>query len=133
MINNVTIQGRFTKAPEIRYTSNQIAVCSFTLACERDIAGQDGKRECDFIDCVAWRSTAEFIGKYFDKGNLAAVTGRIQLRTWKDDNGNNRRTAEILVDHVYFCEKRNGSAQQTTGSYSNDDFEEFEEDGEIPF
>lgn len=130
MINNITLQGRFTKDPELRYTNSQISVCSFTLACERDIAGQDGKRECDFIDCVAWRSTADFISKYFSKGSLAAVTGRLQVRSWKDDNGNNRRTSEILVDHVYFCGSSNGTSGQTSGK---DDFVAVEDDGELPF
>lgn len=130
MLNTVTLQGRLTKDPELRYTNNQIAVCSFTLACERDYA-PDGKKETDFIDAVAWRGTAEFLNKYFAKGSLAAVTGRLQVRTWKDDNGNNRRNTEVLVDHVYFCgSKKDGGSVAAT----DEDFQELDEnDGDLPF
>lgn len=103
MLNHIVIMGRFTHNPELRRTSSGIACCNFSLACERDIAStQTGQRETDFIDCVAWRNTAEFVSKYFSKGSMAAVSGRLQIRSWTDKNGNSRRTAEILCDNIYF-------------------------------
>mgnify|MGYP004649858681 FL=1 len=103
MLNHITLMGRLTHNPELRRTSSGIACCNFSLACERDIAStQTGQRETDFIDCVAWRNTAEFVSKYFSKGSMAAVSGRLQVRTWQDKNGNSRRTAEILCDNIYF-------------------------------
>lgn len=103
MLNHITLMGRLTHNPELRRTSSGIACCNFSLACERDIAStQTGQRETDFIDCVAWRNTAEFVSKYFSKGSMAAVSGRLQVRSWTDKNGNSRRTAEILCDNIYF-------------------------------
>lgn len=103
MLNHITLMGRFTRDPELRRTSSGIACCNFSLACERDVAStQTGQRETDFIDCVAWRNTAEFVSKYFSKGSMAAVSGRLQVRSWTDKNGNSRRTAEILCDNIYF-------------------------------
>lgn len=103
MLNRIVIMGRLTSTPELRRTSSGIACCNFSLACERDIAStQTGQRETDFIDCVAWRNAAEFVSKYFSKGSMAAVSGRLQVRTWQDKNGNSRRTAEILCDNIYF-------------------------------
>lgn len=103
MLNHIVIMGRFTHNPELRRTSSGIACCNFSIACERDIAStQTGQRETDFIDCVAWRNTAEFVSKYFSKGSMAAVSGRLQVRSWTDKNGNSRRTAEILCDNIYF-------------------------------
>lgn len=104
--------GRLTRDPELRRTSSGVAVASFTLACERDFAAQGETRETDFIDIVAWRYTAEFVDKYFSKGQMAVVSGRLQIRNWKDKDGNKRRSAEILADHVYFGEaKRDKTAQ----------------------
>lgn len=103
MLNHVTLIGRMTADPELRYTGQNTAVCSFTLAVERDIKA-DGEKQTDFIDCVAWRQAAEFICKYFTKGNMTAVTGRLQLRDWKDKDGNKRRSAEVVTEHIYFCE-----------------------------
>ena len=119
MLNEIVVMGRLVRDPELRRTGNGIAVASFTLACERDIAPKDGgNREVDFIDCVAWRQTGEFVSKYFIKGQMAAVSGRLQIRPWKDKDGNDRRTAEILVDHVYFCGKKESSAQESRGTVS---------------
>ena len=119
MLNQISIMGRLVRDPELRRTGSGIAVASFTLACERDIAPKDGgDRETDFIDCVAWRQTGEFVSKYFVKGQMAAVSGRLQIRPWKDKDGNDRRTAEILVDHVYFCGKKESSAQESRGAVS---------------
>ena len=112
MLNNIVIMGRLTRDPELRRTSSGVAVASFTLACERDFAAQGETRETDFIDIVAWRYTAEFFDKYFSKGQMAVVSGRLQIRNWKDKDGNKRRSAEILADHVYFGEaKRDKTAQ----------------------
>lgn len=112
MLNNIVIMGRLARDPELRRTSSGVAVASFTLACERDFAAQGETRETDFIDIVAWRYTAEFVDKYFSKGQMAVVSGRLQIRNWKDKDGNKRRSAEILADHVYFGEaKRDKTAQ----------------------
>ena len=106
MLNNIVIMGRLTRDPELRRTSSGVAVASFTLACERDFAPQGETRETDFIDIVAWRYTAEFVEKYFSKGQMAVVSGRLQIRNWEDKDGNKRRSAEILADHVYFADSK---------------------------
>lgn len=113
MLNNIVIMGRLTADPILRRTQNGVAVASFTLACERDFAAQGEARETDFIDVVSWRYTAEFVDKYFSKGQMAVVTGRLQIRNWEDKEGNKRRSAEILADHVYFGEGKRDS-QKTT-------------------
>ena len=112
MLNHITIMGRMTRDPELRRTGNGIAVTSFTLAVDRDIAPKDGgQRETDFIDCVAWRQTGEFVSKYFEKGQMAVVSGRLQIRPWTDKEGNKRYAAEVVADNVYFGEgKRNPGA-----------------------
>ena len=107
MLNHITIMGRLTRDPELRRTGSGIAVASFTLAVDRDFAPRDGgERETDFIDCVAWRQTGEFVSKYFTKGRMAVVSGRLQIRSWTDKDGNKRRTAEIVADNVYFGDSR---------------------------
>ena len=115
MLNHITIMGRLTRDPELRRTGNGIAVASFTIACDRDFGGQDGQKETDFIDCVAWRNTGEFVSKYFNKGRMIVVDGRLQIRSWKDKDGNNRRTAEVLADHCYFGDSKTDSNH---GGYS---------------
>ena len=113
MLNQITIMGRLTRDPELRRTGSGIAVASFTLAVDRDYAEKGQERETDFIDCVAWRQTGEFVSKYFSKGRMAVVSGRLQIRSWTDKDGNNRRTAEVLADHVYFGDSKrdDGGAQ----------------------
>ena len=110
MLNHITIMGRLTRDPELRRTGSGIAVTSFTLAVDRDFGGRDGgEKETDFIDCVAWRQTGEFVSKYFTKGRMAVVSGRLQIRNWTDKDGNKRRTAEVVADNVYFGDsKRDG-------------------------
>jgi single-strand DNA-binding protein len=99
--------GRLTRDPELRRTGSGIAVASFTLAVDRDFSPKDGgERETDFIDCVAWRQTGEFVSKYFTKGRMAVVSGRLQIRNWNDKDGNKRRSAEVVADNVYFGESR---------------------------
>ena len=112
MLNHIVIMGRLTRDPELRRTGSGIAVASFTLAVDRDFGGRDGgERETDFIDCVAWRQTGEFVSKYFTKGRMAVVSGRLQIRSWTDKDGNKRRTAEIVADNVYFGDsKRDGDS-----------------------
>ncbi len=112
MLNHIDVMGRLTRDPEMRRTGSGIAVTSFTLAVDRDYSGKDGgERETDFIDCVAWRGTGESAAKYFTKGRMAAVTGRLQFRKWTDKDGKDRRNAEILVDHIYFCGDKKDSAE----------------------
>ena len=107
MLNHITIMGRLTRDPELRRTGSGVAVASFTLAVDRDYAPRDGgERETDFIDCVAWRQTGEFVSKYFTKGRMAVVSGRLQIRGWTDKDGNKRRSAEVVADNVYFGDSR---------------------------
>ena len=107
MLNHITLMGRMVRDPELRSTQSGTPVCSFTLACDRDFKTKDsGEKETDFIDCVAWRSTAEFVSKYFTKGRMMAVTGRLQIRDWVDKEKNKRRSAEILVDNAYFGDSK---------------------------
>ena len=107
MLNHITIMGRLTRDPELRRTGSGVAVTSFTLAVDRDFGkNENGEKETDFIDCVAWRQTGEFVGKYFAKGRMAVVSGRLQIRSWTDKDGNKRRTAEIVADNVYFGDSR---------------------------
>lgn len=106
MLNRITIQGRVVKKPEMRVTQSGKPVASFTLAVERDYVAQGQERETDFLDVVAWNQKAEVAGKYLDKGSMAVVDGRLQIRTWTDKEGNKRRNAEILADQIYFCGSR---------------------------
>ena len=108
MLNHIDIMGRLTKDVELRRTSTGVAVASFTIACERDF-GQNGQKETDFIDCTAWKQTGEFVSKYFKKGSMIIVSGRLQIRKWNDKDGNKRNTAEVVADSVYFGEKKENS------------------------
>lgn len=110
MLNRITIQGRVVKKPEMRVTQSGKPVASFTLAVERDYVAQGQERETDFLDVVAWNQKAEVAGKYLDKGSMAVVDGRLQIRTWTDKEGNKRRNAEILADQIYFCGSRQSDA-----------------------
>ena len=134
MLNNIVIMGRLTRDPELRRTSSGVAVASFTLACERDFAAQGETRETDFIDIVSWRYTAEFVEKYFSKGQMAIVTGRLQIRNWEDKEGNKRRSAEILADHVYFGDSKKEDAKPEYNAPQPQDFSEVtEDDPNLPF
>ena len=107
MLNHIVIMGRLTRDPELRRTGSGIAVASFTVAVDRDFGGRDGgEKETDFIDCVAWRHTGEFVSKYFTKGSMIVVSGRLQIRGWTDKDGNKRRTAEVVADNCYFGESK---------------------------
>ena len=110
MLNHITIMGRLTRDPELRRTGSGIAVASFTVAVDRDFGGRDGgEKETDFIDCVAWRQTGEFVSKYFTKGRMIVVSGRLQIRSWTDKDGNKRRTAEVVADNCYFGDSKRDS------------------------
>jgi len=151
MLNRIDIMGRLVRDPELRHTQSQTPVASFTLAVDRDFGSRDGgERQTDFIDCVAWRQTAEFVSKYFTKGSMAVVSGRLQIRDWTDRDGGKRRSAEVVVDNIYFGESRrsrddSGSTAYTSNSYSYSDsgksssssyggFQELDgDDGDLPF
>ena len=148
MLNKIILLGRLTRDPELRRTGTGTAVTSFSLAVDRDFKSQSGEKETDFIDIVAWRSTAEFVSKYFTKGRMAVVEGRLQIRDWTDKDGGKRRSAEVVADNVYFGDsKRDGgdsSGYSAAPAYKNaapsnfnaggSDFAEIgEDDGELPF
>lgn len=132
MLNHIIIAGRLTKDPELRYTQSQIPVASFTVACERDF-GATGDKMTDFIDVIAWRNTAEFVQKYFTKGTMAIVSGRLQIRNWEDNKGNKRKTAEIVADNVYFGESKKQGDNGAAGSDVPDGYDEVSDDGDLPF
>lgn len=114
-LNKIIVMGRLTKNPEMRRTASGIAATSFTIAVDRDYKGQNGEKETDFIDIVAWRNTAEFVNTYFEKGRMAVVEGRLQIRTWTDKENNKRRNAEVVADHVYFGDSK--SNNDSTGAH----------------
>ena len=107
MLNKVLIMGRLARDPELRRTQSGTAVASFTLAVDRDYKAASGDRETDWIDCVAWRQAGEFVSRYFTKGRMAVVEGRLQIRDWTDNNGNKRRSTEVLVENIYFGDSKN--------------------------
>jgi single-strand DNA-binding protein len=140
MLNHITIMGRMTRDPELRRTGSGIAVASFTVAVDRDFSGKDGgEKETDFIDCVAWRQTGEFVSKYFAKGSMIVVAGRLQIRGWTDKDGNKRRSAEVVADNVYFGDSKNsntGSSHTGVPAYTQpaQDFVPIDEDdAQLPF
>ncbi|MGI6029037.1 MAG: single-stranded DNA-binding protein [Candidatus Heteroscillospira sp.] len=120
MLNHITLMGRLTRDPELRYTQSGTPVASFSLAVDRDFGSRDGgERQTDFIDIVAWRQTAEFVSKYFAKGRMAVVCGRLQIRDWQDRDGNKRRSAEVVADNVYFGDsKRDNGGDSSAPAYS---------------
>ena len=150
MLNKIILMGRLTRDPELRRTQSGTAVTSFSLAVDRDFKSQGGDKETDFIDIVAWRNTAEFVSKYFTKGRMSVVEGRLQIRDWTDRDGGKRRSAEVIAENVYFGDSKReggsdyGSAPAYSAPYSgyaapaapggHSDFAEIgEEDGELPF
>ena len=150
MLNKIILMGRLTRDPELRRTQSGTAVTSFSIAVDRDFKSQSGEKETDFIDIVAWRNTAEFVSKYFTKGRMAVVEGRLQIRDWTDRDGGKRRSAEVIAENVYFGDSKReggsdyGSAPAYSAPYSgyaapaapggHSDFAEIgEEDGELPF
>ena len=123
MLNHIVLMGRLTRDPELRRTGSGVAVASFSIAVDRDFGSREsGEKDTDFIDIVAWRNTAEFVSKYFTKGRMAVVSGRLQIRNWTDKEGNKRRSAEVVADNIYFGDSRRDG--DSTGSYAPfaDDF-----------
>ena len=150
MLNKIVIMGRLVRAPDLRRTQAGTAVAAFTLAVERDFKdAATGERTADFIDCVAWRQTGEFVSRYFSKGRMAVAEGRLQLRDWVDRDGNKRRSAEVVVEQMYFGDSRSEGGQKSgqpvpkeagyQAAYSStgreaDEFRELQDDdGELPF
>ena len=121
MLNHITIMGRLTRDPELRRTGSGIAVASFTVAVDRDFSGKDSEKETDFIDCVAWRNTGEFVSKYFTKGRMIVVSGRLQIRNWNDKDGNKRRSAEVVADSCYFGDSKK-DGDNSGGSYGGNSY-----------
>ena len=140
-LNKIFLQGRLTRDPELRRTGSGTAVTSFSLACDRDFKSQSGEKETDFIEVVAWKNTAEFVSKYFSKGRMAVVEGRLQIRDWTDKAGNKRTTAEVVADNVYFADSKRSESNDNqkenfnalSGRLSDDFVPISEEDGDIPF
>ena len=136
MLNKIILMGRLTRDPELRRTGSGTAVTSFAIAVDRDFKSQNGEKETDFVDVVAWRSTAEFVSKHFSKGRMAAVEGRLQIRDWTDKDGTKRRTAEVIADNVYFADSKRDDTTANRNALAEraEQFAEIaEEDGELPF
>ena len=142
MLNVVAAMGRLVSDPELKVTGEGTSVCSFVIASDRDFVKQGEERQADFIDCVAWRNQADFLCKFFKKGSLVAVNGRLQTRNWEDKNGNKRKTTEFIVDHINFCEAKKETKPDVsiekdepkpTVSYTNGVPEYYEVDSDMPF
>lgn len=138
MLNQIVIMGRLTRDVELRHTSNGIAVASFSIACDRDRKNENGERDTDFVECVAWRNTAEFVSRFFSKGRMAVVAGRLQIRQWTDKEGNKRRTAEIVADDVYFGDSKPTQTSEypaiVPGMDAHQTFTQIDDDdGQLPF
>lgn len=133
MLNRISLAGRITKDIELKRTGSGVAVARFSLAVERDFKTQSGERETDFIDIVAWRSTAEFVSQYFSKGKMAIVDGRLQMREWQDNDGKKRRSAEVVAESVYFGGDKKGQTDIESIEAKVAEFTEAEDDGELPF
>ena len=134
MLNHITIMGRLTRDPELRKTQSGVSVAAFTVAVDRDYSS-GGEKQTDFIDCVAWRGTAEFVSKYFNKGSMAVVSGRLEMRKWRDKNDQNRISAEVIADSVYFGESKNRTAERDYPAVEPEypGVVMAEDDGELPF
>lgn len=132
MLNKIVLMGRLTRDPELRQTPTGNSVVSFTLACDRDFAAQGAEKETDFVDIVAWRGTAEFVSKYFSKGRMAVVSGRLQIRNWQDKDGNKRRSAEIVAENVYFGDSKPQSGQSQQAAQSAE-FSQLPDSTPVPF
>lgn len=143
MLNRIVLMGRLTHDPELRRTQSDTPVCSFSLAVDRDYK-RDGEKETDFIDIVAWRSTADFVSKYFTKGRMAVVEGRLQIRDWMDKEGGKRRSAEVIADNVYFGDSKPKDSGSDVPAYDGEPgtgfgappsgfTPDFGDDGEMPF
>ena len=137
MLNHITLMGRLTRDPELRRTGSGTAVASFTIAVDRDFSGKDSEKKTDFIDCVAWRQTGEFISKYFTKGRMIVVDGRLEMRDWTDKDGNKRRSAEAIVENAYFGDSKSDRSDNATAATSPAPVTDFavleDDDAQLPF
>ena len=133
MLNICTLMGRLVNDPELRMTGNNVPVASFRIACDRDFKGSNGNKETDFVDIVCWRNTAEFATKFFSKGRMAVVAGRLQMRNWTDKDGNKRTSAEIVADNIYFGDSKREDSGDTSNAFSNPISIDFDEDDALPF
>lgn len=135
MLNHVSIMGRLTRDPELRRTGSGTPVANFTIAIDRDFSGKDGEKETDFINCVAWRQTAEFVNRYFTKGRMAVVSGRLQVRKWQTHEGENRYVTEVIAESVYFGDSKKDTSSGGDYSSKSGDFSEIpeEDDDDFPF
>lgn len=137
MLNKIFLQGRMTRDIELRHTQSGTAVASFTLAVDRDFKNQSGEKEADFINCVAWKGTAEFVSRFFSKGRMAVVVGSLQIRDWTDKEGNKRRTAEVIAENVYFGDSKRDPLDKLADDAAPvapaGEFAELDDDGELPF
>lgn len=133
MLNRITLMGRLTRDLELRHTQSGNSVASFTLACDRDYAAQGAEKETDFIDVVAWRNTADFVSKYFSKGRMAVVAGRLQIRNWQDKEGNKRKTAEIVADSVYFGDSKRDGQDNSAAAPASAEFTQLPDATPVPF
>ena len=133
MLNKIVLMGRLTRDPELRHTQSGNSVASFTLACDRDYAAQGAEKETDFVDIVAWRGTAEFVSKYFAKGRMAVVSGRLQIRNWQDKEGNKRKTAEIVAESVYFGDSKRDVQNDSAAAPASTGFAQLPDATPVPF
>lgn len=133
MLNKIVLMGRLTRDPELRHTQSGNSVVSFTLACDRDYAAQGAEKETDFIDVVAWRNTAEFVDRYFAKGRMAVVSGRLQIRNWQDKEGNKRKTAEIVAESVYFGDSKRDVQSDSAAAPASTEFAQLPDATPVPF
>ena len=133
MLNKIFIMGRLTRDPELRRTQAEISVASFTLAVDRDYKAQDGSRQADFIDVQAWRHTADFVSRYFTKGRMAVVEGRLEIRDWTDKDGNKRRSAVVVAEQVYFGDSKKVEDAPVSQTAPQEYHEINDDDGELPF
>lgn len=136
-LNTITVMGRLTRDPELRHTSSNIPVASFSLAVDRDFKDGNGEKATDFIDIVCWRATAEFAARYFAKGRMAIVSGRLQIRPWTDRDGLKRTSAEVVADNIYFGDSKRDGGQSYGGTppvnVQADDYDQLADDDQLPF
>lgn len=134
MLNKVFMQGRLVADPELRHTPNGVAVASFRIAVDRDFKDKSGERQADFVNVVAWRATGEFVSKFFSKGRMAIVEGKLQSRNYEDKDGNKRYTLEVVADNVYFGDSKRDQEPEKEPEFQPPQFTEYQDDdGDLPF
>ena len=134
MLNTVFMQGRLVADPELRHTPNGVAVASFRIAVDRDFKDKSGERQADFVNVVAWRATGEFVSKFFSKGRMAIVEGKLQSRNYEDKDGNKRYTLEVVADNVYFGDSKRDQEPEKEPEFQPPQFTEYQDDdGDLPF